>query len=97
MPDEPITHPLLLTELEQFHREVFLPDFERVMAEMCDRMESRMHWNFDAIVSKLDRLQAQAEEMNACVARIDACLERMDQRFRDQNPVSIGRAQAFEG
>ena len=80
MSDEPITHPLLRTELEKFHREVFLPDFERVMSEMCDRMESRMRWNFDAIVGKLDRLQGLAEEANACVARMEARLDRMTGR-----------------
>ena len=72
MSDTPVTQGLLKSELERFSPEVMRPDFERVIEEFGDRMESRMNWNFQRIYGQLDRLQANAEEMNAIVGRIEA-------------------------
>ncbi len=43
--------------LLRFHREVFLPDFERIMGEALARWESQMHAEFQRIDSHFDALE----------------------------------------
>ena len=45
--------------LLRFHREVFLPDFERIMGEALARLESRMNAGFDRIDGHFDALERQ--------------------------------------
>ena len=51
-----MTHALLLSELERFHREVFLPDFERVVERLITPRFDEMRGHFDAIDHRLDKL-----------------------------------------
>jgi hypothetical protein len=52
MSDQPIT----LAVLAQFHREIFLPDFERVVRESEFRLRNEMQTSHDEIVDGLDKL-----------------------------------------
>lgn len=56
MAEEPVT----LSTLARFHREVILPDLERVVGEKVDASERRlrdeMQTGFDALATRLDRL-----------------------------------------
>lgn len=53
----------LLQVLTRFHREVVLPDIERVVDERLDArissLREEMLSNFDAIYKKLDRLESE--------------------------------------
>lgn len=76
MPDDARIFEALMT----FHREVFLPDFRRVLEDALggeSRLSVEMRENFDAVVERLDRLQSQAEELNLVLQRIHAQLDRM--------------------
>jgi hypothetical protein len=59
MPDDPIT----LATLTQFHREVLLPDMERIVTTALEAFERRfrdeMHTGFDALAQRLDRLETE--------------------------------------
>jgi hypothetical protein len=55
MSDQPLT----LAVLAQFHREVILPDVERVVGALEARMNARFHdvyGHFDAVYHRFDRL-----------------------------------------
>lgn len=53
MPDDPIT----LATLTQFHRDVLLPDVQRLIAESEQRIGLRMDAQLDAIYQRFDRLE----------------------------------------
>ena len=55
MPDDPIT----LATLTQFHREVLLPDVERIVDKRIGDLERRLAVRFDDINRHFDSLQAQ--------------------------------------
>jgi len=62
MPDDPIT----LATLTQFHREVLLPDVERIVDKRVGDLEHRLevrfddiNHHFDAIDQRFDRLEAE--------------------------------------
>lgn len=61
MSDPPVTLAVLKTALTQFHREVFLPDFQRIVDEAFAGRERRMQANFDAIFHKLDKMLESAD------------------------------------
>ena len=48
----------LIPILTRFHREVFLPDFERILRESFDRIGREMNMRSDEICERLDRLIA---------------------------------------
>ena len=49
----------LLQVLTRFHREVVLPDLERVVDARIGPLREEMLSNFDAIYKKLDRLESE--------------------------------------
>jgi hypothetical protein len=49
----------LVQVLTRFHREVFVPDFERIVGETEVRLRDEMHAGFDALCQRLDRLEAE--------------------------------------
>jgi hypothetical protein len=53
MADEPIT----LSTLAQFHRDVVLPDIERVVEGAVRGLRDEMHGLFDSLSEKIDRLE----------------------------------------
>ena len=55
MSDQPIT----LSTLAKFHREIVLPDIERVVGAAERRLRDEMHGLFDAIAHRLDRLETE--------------------------------------
>ncbi|HVO13265.1 MAG TPA: hypothetical protein VMX54_21165 [Vicinamibacteria bacterium] len=70
MPD----HPLTLAELMQFHREVFLPDFERLLGErdnaLVERLGKTLDGHFAEMHRRFDRLDALVAEARATMERI---------------------------
>ncbi len=77
MSDQPIT----LAVLAQFHREIVLPDVQRIVGEAIVGSERRMQAKFDAIFHKLDKLETEYEFLKVGLARVEERLNRMDERF----------------
>ncbi len=77
MSDQPIT----LGVLAQFHREVILPDVQRIVGEAIAGSERRMQANFDAIFHKLDKLETEYELLKVGLARVEGRLNRVERRL----------------
>jgi hypothetical protein len=67
MPDDPIT----LATLTQFHREVLLPDVQRIVAESESRLERRMDAHLDAIYQRFDRLETEYHMVVTGLKRVE--------------------------
>ena len=81
MPDDPIT----LATLTQFHREVLLPDVQRIVDGAVLGVETRlrdeMHAGFDAVYQRLDRLETEYHMLVAGLKRVEERLDRVEQRL----------------
>jgi hypothetical protein len=55
----------LIPILTRFHREIVLPDIERIVGEAVDGLEGRMNAHFDAIYQRFDRLETESQRLSA--------------------------------
>jgi hypothetical protein len=70
MSDQPLT----LAVLAQFHRDVILPDVERVVGALELRMDARfsaVDGHFDAIYHRFDRLETEYQTLVAGLRQVD--------------------------
>ena len=74
MPDE------LFSILMRFHREVVLPDIERIVGGVVDSrvtaLRDEMLSNFDAVYKRFDRLESEYHSLSAAVKRLEERLDR---------------------
>jgi hypothetical protein len=64
----------LLSVLTRFHREVVLPDLERVVDARLAPLRDEMLSNFDAVFKRLDRLESEyASDRDARAGSPSAC------------------------
>ena len=45
--------------LTRFHREIIVPDIQRIVGNAVDALEQRMNGHFDAIYQRFDRLETE--------------------------------------
>ena len=61
--------------LMRFHREVVMPDVERVVGERISEsvgtLRNEMLTNFDGVYKRFDRLESEFAEMNAAMGRVE--------------------------
>jgi chromosome segregation ATPase len=76
MSDQPLT----LAVLAQFHRQVILPDIERLVAASEDRLRDQMQGLHDSVLQRLDRLEVEYEAIKAGLGRIEARLDAVEAR-----------------
>ena len=77
MADQPLT----LVVLAQFHRQVILPDIERIVAATVEaehRLRDEMHVLQDFVLKRLDRLEGEYEAIKAGLVRIEARLDGLE-------------------
>ncbi len=67
--------------LAQFHREVLLPDIQRIVTESEGRLRDEMHGLFDGLAHRLERLETEYHMLVAGVRRIEERLDRVEQRL----------------
>ncbi len=67
MSDQPLT----LIVLAQFHRQVILPDIERIVGGAERRLRDEMHTLHDFVLKRLDRLEVEYEAIKAGLQRIE--------------------------
>ncbi len=74
--------------LKRFHREVALPDMERIGERIESRLDAKisslrneMLSNFDAVFQRLDRLESEYAALKAAVERLEVRVERLEQRM----------------
>ena len=77
--------PLTLAALAQFHRQVIVPDIERILSGTVDSFEARlrdeMQTLHDAVLKRLDRLDIEYEMIKAGLQRVEERLDAVDGRF----------------
>jgi predicted nuclease with TOPRIM domain len=71
----------LAAVLAKFHREVLLPDVERVVAASEGRLRDEMHGIFDSLAQRLDRLETEYQMVVAGLKRVEERLDRVEQRL----------------
>ena len=75
VPDE------ILPILTKFHREVLLPDIQRIVSDAVGSSERRlrdeMQTGFDALAQRLDRLETEYQMIVAGLKRMEERLDRM--------------------
>jgi chromosome segregation ATPase len=77
MSDQPIT----LAVLAQFHREIILPDIQKVVEASEGRLRNEMYGLHDSVLRKLAKLETEYEALKAGLGRVEERLDRMDERF----------------
>ena len=81
MSDQPVTLAVLTTALVQFHREIVLPDLQKVVEASEGRLRNEMHGLHDSLLQKLAKLETEYEFLKVGLARVEGRLERIDQRL----------------
>jgi chromosome segregation ATPase len=75
----------LWTVLTRFHREVVVPDLERIVDERLDErinpLRREMLAGFDAIYKRLDRLESEYQALRAGVQRVEERLAAFEQKI----------------
>lgn len=77
--------PLTLPVLAKFHREVILPDIERILGEAVadseGRLRNEMYTLHDALLQRMDRIETDFESMKAGLARVEQRLDAIEGRL----------------
>ena len=75
----------LIPMLTRFHREIVLPDIQRVVGDAVEASERRlrdeMQTGFDALAQRLDRLETEYHMLVAGLKRVEDRLDRVEQRL----------------
>jgi chromosome segregation ATPase len=92
MGDEPITYSTLI----RFHREVLLPDVERIIGGAIEGVETRlrdeMQTGFDTLAQRLDRLETEYQMLVAGLRRVEERLDSIEKRMALRTEVQELRA-----
>lgn len=67
-----------LQVLAQFHREVILPDVQRIVDEAVGTLRNDMYSHFDAIYVRFDRLESEYYALKSWMSRLDERLTRIE-------------------
>jgi len=71
----------LVQVLTKFHREVLLPDVERIVGQAEQRLRNEMHSLFDALSHQIEDLRAEYHMLVAGLKRVEERLDRVEQRL----------------
>jgi len=72
---------LTLEVLTKFHRDVVLPDIERIVSRVVGDLELRLNGHLDAIYQRLERLETEYQMLVVGMRRIEDRLDRIEQRL----------------
>jgi len=71
----------LIPALTKFHREIVVPDIERIVAASEQRLRHEMHTLLDAIVQELKELRTEYHMIVAGLKRVEDRLDQIDDRL----------------
>src|SRR5687768_472926 len=72
-----------LSVLAEFHREVIVPDIERIVGGAERRLRDEMHGVHDSLLTRLDRLEFEYQAIRAGLVRVEERLESLEAEHRD--------------
>src|SRR5918995_5898127 len=70
-----------LSALAQFHREVILPDMERVVGALERRLRDEMHTLHDSVLMGIERLEGEYQAIRAGLVRVEDRLDALEARL----------------
>jgi predicted nuclease with TOPRIM domain len=74
----------LVSVLAKFHRDVLLPDVQRLVADAVEgserRLRDEMQGHFDALAQRLDRLETEYAMVKLGIQRIEERLDRLEEK-----------------
>ena len=92
MGDEPVTYSTLI----RFHREVLLPDVERIVGDTVEgaehRLRDEMQGLFDGVAKRLDRLETEYHMLVEGLRRVEQRLDSIESRMALRSEVQALKA-----
>lgn len=79
MSDQPLT----LAVLAQFHRQVILPDIERVVNSAVGQLRLEIDGHFDDVYARLDRLEGEYQAIKEGLRRLEARHDHLEAMVAD--------------
>lgn len=71
----------LVQVLTRFHRDIVVPDIERIIGASEQRLRNEMQTLFDALAQRMDRLETEYHMLVVGLKRVEERLDRMEQRL----------------
>jgi predicted nucleic acid-binding Zn-ribbon protein len=71
----------LIPILTRFHREIVLPDIERIVGATEQRLRNEMQMGFDALAQRLEKLEIEYHMLVAGLKRVEERLDRVEQKL----------------
>jgi len=83
----------MLQVLTRYHREVVLPDVQRIVEDVYGKLHNEMNTHFDAIYVRFDRLESEYYALKAWMTRVDERLARVESEVQSLN-ARMGRVES---
>lgn len=71
----------LVPVLTRFHREILVPDIERIVGASEQRLRDEMHTLYDSLSHQIDDLRSEYHMLVAGLKRVEERLDHLDQRM----------------
>lgn len=78
--------------LTQFHREVILPDVQRIVDEAYGKLRNEMYTQFDGVYMRFDRMESEYYALKSWMSRLDERLARIESEVQSLN-ARMGRVE----
>jgi predicted nuclease with TOPRIM domain len=95
MGDEPVSYSTLI----RFHREVLVPDVERIVGDVVEgaerRLRDELQGAFDGVAKRLDRLEKEYHMLVAGLRRVEERLDSIEKRMALRSEVQALKAKVI--
>jgi chromosome segregation ATPase len=71
----------LIPILTRFHREIVVPDIERIVGASEQRLRDEMHSLFDSLSRQIEELRIEYHMLVAGLKRLEERMDRLEQRM----------------
>jgi chromosome segregation ATPase len=78
--------------LTQFHREVILPDVQRIVDDAYGKLRNEMYTQFDGVYMRFDRMESEYYALKSWMSRLDERLARIESEVQSLN-ARMGRVE----
>jgi chromosome segregation ATPase len=83
MSEQPLTRAVLASVLADFHRDLILPDMERVVQTSMGELRVEMNAHFDDVYHRFERVETEYQALKAGLGRVEARLDDLDAQVLD--------------
>jgi predicted nucleic acid-binding Zn-ribbon protein len=73
----------LVSVLTQFHRDVMLPDVERVVRESAQTLRDDMNTGFDHVYKRLDTIETETQLLRKALSRLETRCDQWERRLEN--------------